>query len=429
MKDIYRSRIAIGIINAAVIVAAFIAGFYAADRQMENSHATILSFESGGQASTSENVDMTPFWKAWNIIDDNFVGATTTASSTQARVYGAIEGMTAAYGDPYTTFFPPQQNQIFQSEISGSFGGVGMEMGAQDGNLVVISPLKDTPAYAAGIKPGDIITKIDNTDATTLTVDAAVALIRGDVGTKVTLTIERKGVSAPLIIPLIRTTINVPTIETATKYPSDFSTSTASTLTKNSKNAVFVISFYTFTADSPILFKNALEQFANSGETNLIIDLRGNPGGYLDAAVDIASWFLPSDDTVVSEEYKDGTADVYKSKGYNVFANTPVKVALLVDGGSASASEILSGALHDYNKAILVGTQTFGKGSVQELFPVTSDTSIKVTIAKWLTPKGVSISEKGITPDYVIENPPNAVVGTVTDLQMAKAVDLLTQNN
>jgi len=409
------------------VIVAFVVGFYSARySQSVSTPATELSNATTGAPA---NVDFSPFWKAWGILDDNFVSATTTASSTQARVYGAIQGMTAALGDPYTVFFPPTENQDFNDEITGSFGGVGMEMGLQNGQIVVIAPLKGTPADQAGVKAGDILTKVNDTDVSTLTLDQAVDMIRGDAGTTVSITVLRNGVAAPLTFKLTRTTIAVPTIDTSDSPQSISSTEGTSTLATLFADHIYTISLYTFTSDAADLFRGALKDFVASGDHKLIIDLRGNPGGYLEAAVDMASWFLPSSDVVVTEEYANGQKNIYESKGYDVFDNGNTDIAILVDGGSASASEIFSAALHDHDKAILVGEKTFGKGSVQELFSVTPDTSIKVTIAKWLTPDGAWISEKGIMPDYVVSASSTPVVKGVSDPQMAKAIQLLSAEN
>ena len=415
----------LGAIFIVVIAISFGIGFWSGGFSQTSSlpPGTITNATSGAPTG----VDFSPFWKAWSILNQNFVNATTTASSTQNLVWGAIQGMTAALGDPYTVFFPPQENKNFNAEISGSFDGVGMEMGIQNGNIVVIAPLKGTPAEAAGVKAGDVLLKVNDTDVTTLSLDDVIGIIRGKSGTSVAITVGRKNVSAPLTFTMIRTTINVPTIETSTTQ-SSISTLSTTTLSILNANHIYLITLYTFTADSANLFRNALKQFVASGDHKLIIDLRGNPGGYLDSAIDMASWFLPSSDVVVREQYADGHEDVYQSKGYDVFDNGNTDIVILVDGGSASASEIFSGALSEYKKAALVGVKTFGKGSVQELFPITPDTSIKVTIAKWLTPHGVSISEKGITPDYVVPITATSTKALI-DPQMNKAISVLQSEN
>jgi len=280
----------------------------------------------------------------------------------------------------------------------------------KDNVLTVIAPLKDTPAYRANIKSGDEILKIDTTLTTNLSVDQAVNMIRGTKGTTVTLTILHKGATTPTEIKIVRDTINIPTLDTQLR-----------------KDGIFVVTLYSFDADSANLFRNAMQQFVNSGSNKLLLDLRGNPGGYLDSAVDMASWFLPEGKTVVTEDYGDNKApDVYRSKGYNIFSNKNLKFVILIDGGSASASEILAGAMQDNGIAKLVGSQSFGKGSVQEVTNVTPDTLLKITVAKWLTPDGTSISEKGLTPDYPVEITQKDLDAKI-DPQMDKAVELLNQ--
>ena len=286
-----------------------------------------------------------------------------------------------------------------------------MEVGIKDNVLTVVAPLKDTPAYRAGIKPGDKILKIDSTLTSSLNIDNAIKMMRGDKGTTVILTILHLGEQSPEEIKIVRDIINIPTLDTEAR-----------------KDGIFVIKLYSFTATSADLFRNAMQQFVNSGDSKLVLDLRGDPGGYLDAAVDMASWFLPEGKTVVTEDYGPNKApDVLRSKGYNIFTNK-LKFVILIDGGSASASEILAGAMQDNGIAKLVGAQSFGKGSVQEVVDVTPDTILKITVARWLTPNGTSISEKGLTPDYPVAITQKDVDNKV-DPQMDKAVELLLAPN
>ncbi|OJI07911.1 MAG: peptidase S41 [Candidatus Vogelbacteria bacterium CG22_combo_CG10-13_8_21_14_all_37_9] len=359
--------------------------------------------------------DFMPFWKAWTILNERFVDTRATSSpegpaSDQDKIYGAIAGLTDSLGDPYTVFMPPEKKTQFEQEVSGNFGGVGMEVGMKDNTLTVISALPDSPAKKAGIMAGDKIIKIEATSTLNLNIDQAIRLIRGPKGTKVHLIMTRSKVDQPIEFIITRDTIIIPTVDT-----------------KKEKNGVFVLSLYNFSAQSPNLFRPALQEFINSGSDKLILDLRGNPGGYLEAAVDIASWFLPAGKIIVREDRGNGKIEnTYISKGYDIFArlNRPVKMIILVDQGSASAAEIVAGALSENGVAILVGQKTFGKGSVQELIPVTSDTSLKVTIAHWLTPNGLSISHNGLNPKY-------SVPMTIDDLkagrdpQLDKAIELL----
>jgi carboxyl-terminal processing protease len=297
-------------------------------------------------------------------------------------------GLAASMGDPYTAFFPPEESEMFKDDISGSFEGVGMEIAVRDNILTVVSPLKDTPSQKAGILPLDRILKIDGTDTTGMTVNAAVKRIRGPKGTTVTFTLAREGAQNEFEVTVTRDVINVPVIKTVLR-----------------KDGIFVIEFVSFAETSPQLFKNALAEFEKSKSQNLIIDLRGNPGGYLEAAVDVASWFLPAGEIVVTEDYA-GKEDsiIHRSRGYNVF-NDKLKMVILIDKGSASASEILAGALKIHKKATLIGTQSFGKGSVQELIDITPETSLKVTVARWLLPDGSTISGEGVAPNIAVELP------------------------
>ena len=345
-----------------------------------------LNISVFNHVSQPASVDMSQFWQAWGDLQDNYVVThpSSTIPSDQQKVYGAIAGLADSYGDPYTVFFPPAQAAIFTSQVTGTFAGVGMQMDQDDaGDLIVTAPLKDSPAMKAGVQSGDIILGIDATSTAGMAVDTAVAFIRGPIGTTVKLTIQRKGVTQPIVINIVRDTINVPEINDYAR-----------------KDGIYVIQLYTFTANSADLFRAALRNFQQSGDTRLIFDLRGNPGGYLDQAVQMASYFLPVGDTVVTEDFE-GKQDniVNRSLGYNVFAGKKLSMAILVDQGSASASEIFSGALQQHGVAKLVGTRTFGKGSVQQVMDLGNGAELKVTVARWLTPNGNSIMGNGIQPD------------------------------
>lgn len=353
----------------------------------------------------NEEADLAPFWKVWNAIDEKYPDASKV--STQDRVYGAISGLVGSLNDPYSVFFNPEDTVLFEEDIAGNFTGVGMEIDTKDNILTVIAPLKDTPAYKAGIKPGDKILKIDDVVTTDMTADKAVKLIRGEKGTTVVLTIFREGDAEPKEIKIVRDVINMPTLDTEIR-----------------RDGIFVIKLYSFSANSADLFRNAMKKFYQSKSDKLLLDLRGNPGGYLDASVDMASWFLASGKPVVIEDSGNGNKqEIYRSAGYNIF-NDKLKFVILIDGGSASASEILAGAMQDYGLAILVGEQSYGKGSVQEVVEVTPSTIFKVTVAKWLTPNGTSISEKGLTPDHKVSMTKKDV-DAGKDPQLNKAVELL----
>lgn len=395
------TQVLISVLIAGIL---FTTGFYIGKKDSSKGIPTQFL-----NATSTESVDMGAFWKTWQILDEKFTPAssTSTSVSSEDKLWGSIEGLASSYKDPYTVFFPPVESKVFEEEISGNFGGVGMEIGTQDGMLTIIAPLKGTPAAAAGVLAGDKIISIGDVSAIKMSTDEAIKLIRGKPGTSVVVTFGRKGVKEPIVKTLVRANIEIPTIST-----------------KLLPENVFVIELYSFSAISPNLFRGALREFVESGSDKLVLDLRNNPGGYLEAALDMASWFLPTGKLVVTEDFGGKKENKeYRSKGYDVFTDK-LKFVILTNEGSASASEILAGALKEYNKATLIGEKTFGKGSVQELVSITSDTSLKVTVAHWLTPLGNSISNGGLAPDIEVKlTPENTKNGR--DPILAKAVEYL----
>lgn len=347
-----------------------------------------------------ENADFAPFWKAWQVVQEKLPDSEKVSS--EEKIYGAIKGMLSSFDDPYTSFLDPQDKISFETEIKGSFVGVGVELGKKSDILTVVAPLKNTPAYIAGILSGDKIIKIDDTITSDISIDDAVKRIRGEIGTKVNLTIFREGFAQPKVFSIERNKIDIPTVETEIK------------------DQVFIISLYNFSAQATNQFKTAFSEYLNSGKKNLLIDLRGNPGGYVESAVQIASLFIPEGEVIVREIGKDDkNTTTETSVGPAIFPKDH-SLIVLVDGGTASSSEILAGALSEYGIGKLVGTKTYGKGSVQEVVPITSKTSLKVTIAKWYTPNNVSISEKGLTPSIIIPNDPKSE----SDTQLEKTLQL-----
>jgi len=349
--------------------------------------------------------DFSSFWKVWNILNDKSIYAKKTID--QNRVWGAISGLASSLGDPYTVFFPPKENKSFSEEILGSFEGIGAEIGMKDGILTIIAPLKDTPAWKSGIKSGDKIIKINKESTVDMTVDSAIDLIRGPAGTTVSLTVLRLGENEAREFIVPRENITIPTLDTELR-----------------SDGIFVIKLYSFSENSDILFKDAILKFIDFKSNKLILDLRGNPGGYLSSAVNIGSWFIDEGKTILSEDFADGrNPKIYRSRGPRLF-NDELSFVVLIDGGSASASEILAGALKEHGVATLIGEKTFGKGSVQELVKITDDTSLKVTVANWLTPNGISISPEGLTPDVEIPLTQKDY-DAKKDPQMDKAVEIL----
>lgn len=374
----------------------------------ERDSASIFSlFASDASVTTGNDVDLAEFWRVWEILDNKFSTTATTSLTTEDKLRGAIAGLVDAYGDPYTVYLPPADTQALTEDISGNFSGVGMEVGIRDDVITVIAPLPETPAIRAGIVAGDVVTAIDGQTTEGMRVDEAVRLIRGERGTTVTLQIFRKGETELRTIPIVRDTINVPTVAT------------------ERKGTVFVVKLFSFNAISEAKMQEALREFVRSDAESLVLDLRGNPGGLLQSAVSIASFFLPTGKVVVREDFGNSeTEEVYRSQGRVVGDFTDKTLVVLVDGGSASASEILAGALQDHGVATVLGATTFGKGSVQELVELPSGASVKVTVARWLTPEGTSISEGGLTPDILISRTPQQYLDGV-DPQLDAALRYL----
>lgn len=399
-------------VKVVMLAIVFCAGIYSGRYVFPTQLANAQNYNMG-----TINIQASPEMKLYEdvkkLLDEKFIKAVDVKED--AKAYGSIKGLVESYGDPYTVFFPPTQAKEFKTVVSGSFSGVGMEVGIKEGVLTVIAPLKKSPAEKAGMMPDDKILKINGTSTEGMATDVAVRLIRGEKGTPVTLSIFRKSEDKARDITIIRDTIDVPVIDTQVI------------------DNTFVISLYSFSENSAQKFQEALQKFAESKKKNLVIDVRNNPGGYLEAAVLMASFFFPENKLIVSEDFtRTGAKNTHKSKGFNVVPND-VKIVILVNKGSASASEILAGAFQDYDRAKIVGEKTFGKGSVQEYIELPNGTSIKVTVARWLTPLGHSISEQGVTPDILVALREKAK-GEKIDNQLQMAITVLNnwktyQNN
>lgn len=402
MRKLFRNKWFLVTLFVALILA-FSAGYTAGQKKRHEDNVTGL-LNTSAQASEAA-VDFEPFWKVWNIIEEKHLAA-GNVTSVQDRVYGAINGLVKSLDDPYSMFFTPEELREFEDSINGEFSGVGIEISEIDGLITVVAPLKGTPAERAGVKAGDIILQVDDEPIVDVSINEAVSLIKGPVGEKVTLLIKREGVESPFEIEIYRDIIDIPTLETEIM------------------DDVFVIRLFNFTGNAEGLFKNALRELEQSGKRDLIIDLRGNPGGFLEYVVDMASFFLPEGKVILQQSYADGQEnDLIRSKG-KILIPGYYDIVILIDGGSASASEIMAGALQDHGVATIVGTQSFGKGSVQELIEVTNDTSVKITISQWLTPNGNVISEQGITPDVEVDFTEEDIEND-RDTQLEKAIEIL----
>lgn len=326
-----------------------------------------------------ENIDFSLFWQVWNKAHSEFVGK----ADDQKMVYGAIAGAISALGDPYTMFLDPEMNKQFNEEITGQFEGIGAELSLKNNQLTIISPIDGSPAAKAGLLAGDVIQSIDGKTTDGMTVDQAVTLIRGAKGTQVALQILRGTTSKEYKIT--RDTINVKSV--TFKYQT----------VSNKKVAVVKIS--QFGEDTPGLMTDFANDCIKTGCQNIIIDLRNDPGGYLESAIDVASLFV-KDGVIVKEVDKSGATQVENSTGSGLLVGK--KVIVLLNAGSASASEILAGALSDHGVATTLGEKSFGKGSVQSVEDMPGGSALKVTIAKWLTPNGSAIDGVGITPNIVV---------------------------
>jgi carboxyl-terminal processing protease len=391
MRDFFKN-VSMAVASVALVSAVFASGYYFGGKE-----SSLPLFD--GHASASEPVDLSRFWEVWQIIEEKYpqIG-TSTLPTADERVTGAIEGLLGSLGDPHTSYFTEDDQRELREELGAAFEGVGMELGQKDEVLTVIAPIKGSPADKAGIEAGDRIYKIDGEPSLDIGVDEAVSLIRGAAGTVVKLTLLREGVKDPIEVAVTRGRIVIPSVETEER-----------------KDGVFVITLSTFAEKSGREFRDALREFVASKSQNLVIDLRGNTGGYLSQAVEIASWFMPAGEVVVSERYGGGAPDeVLESKGYRAWTKAP-EVAILIDGGTASASQILAGALSERAGLKLFGETTYGKGSVQELVPLADGSAVKITIAQWLTPEGHSITGAGIDPDVEVTDDPETEADEVME--------------
>lgn len=328
--------------------------------------------------------DFSIFWDAWAKLQEKFVN--NDKMDVQKMIYGAISGMVNSLGDPYTVFFPPTENKKFQDEIKGSFEGVGMEVGIKKNQLQVISPLEGTPAQKAGLRAVDKILAINGTSTADMSLNEAVNLIRGPKGTQVILTIMRQGWDKSKEIKITRDVIRVPSLK----------------LEMKDEGKIAYIKLFQFSAKAANDFSQVAVEILNSKAEKIILDLRNNPGGYLEISQDIAGWFLSSGQIVTIEDFAGKQEQkIYKAQGNSWLEKYPLVV--LINQGSASASEILAGALRDNRGIKLIGEKSFGKGSVQELEDLQGNSSLKITVAHWLTPNGQLISEIGLEPDIKAE--------------------------
>ena len=363
----------------------------------------IVKGVSNIEALATTTTDFSTFWEGWQLMKNEYLKGEEIKDKN--LVYGAIEGMVRSAGDPHTIFFPPIEAKKFEQDVAGNFGGIGAEIGIKDDQLIVIAPLKGSPAELAGLRAQDKILKINNKITERIKVDDAVNLIRGEIGTKVTLTILRSGLDVIKEITITRQTIQIPTID----Y-------------KMLENSVGYIRIKNFNENAPKLFFEASKDLLATGVAGMILDLRDDPGGFLEVAVDLTGWFLEQGSTVAIEEFRSAPQEIFKAHGNGIFK--PVPVVVLVNGGTASAAEIMAGALRDNLGSKLVGEKTFGKGTVQELKHLRDGSSIKLTIAHWLTPKGTLIDQNGLKPDFEAKLGEEDIKNN-KDPQLDKAIEVI----
>lgn len=386
-----KNKILYFIATIFIAVLAFNAG-YIYEKKIAPIRVNGISYEiTNKDAGAPKDLDFSLFWDTWKMLKEKYTDPSKI--DEQKMFYGAISGMVASVDDPYTVFMDPAEVKNFDEEMTGVFEGIGAEIGMKNDIVTIIAPLPDSPAEKAGLKAGDKIYKIDDKVTVDMKLNDAVTAIRGPKGTTVTLTILRDSEIESREFKIVRNTIVIKSAKLEFKD------------TEKGKIAVLKISRFgedTF-SEVQIFAKEILKENAKG----IVLDLRNNPGGYLETSVDIAGIFLPKNELVVTEKYNEIKKDTYRTNGKNELGQIPL--VILVNEGSASASEILAGALRDDREIKLVGIKTFGKGSVQEvqkIQPLSSAATLKVTVAEWLTPSGKNINKEGLNPDIKINLTP-----------------------
>jgi carboxyl-terminal processing protease len=372
------------------------AGFFRSDqRPMPQISGT------GPEEPEEIEVDFDTFWEAWVIVEDRFY---YEIPDEEERVYGAIQGMLYSLGDPYTSFVPPDVARILREDTSGAFEGIGAYVEeAPSGGVHIVRVFEDAPARKAGLRAGDLVVAADGVDIRGMILNEALLLIRGPAGTEVTLTVLREGEPEPLEITITRAKIDVPTTES-----------------RMLEDNIGYVALFDFNAQAGKRLEEAIEELLDQGAEALILDLRNNPGGFLDQAIKVSDLFLPKG-VVLLQRDVDGNETEHKSGNGDLAEDIPL--VILINGNSASAAEIVAGAVQDLGRGTLIGETTFGKGSVQLLYDLSDGSQLRITYANWYTPKGTSLSEQGVSPDITVETP---VEPTETDIQLERAVEFLT---
>jgi len=395
------------LITFFLLLFVFVAGYQLGNKQYviktQNSRVTI----DKAVPDKYQDVDFSLFWKVWDTLGESYFDKSKLISGKM--VYGAIQGMVSAVGDPYTVFLPPDENKVVQEDLQGSFSGVGIQIGYKGTQLAVIAPLPGSPAEKAGVKAGDYIVGLvdqeKGLDTTTagMSLPDAVQAIRGKAGSKIKLVLLREGDDEAFEVDVQREDIDVPSV--ILTFEGD-------------QKEIAHIKLMKFVSETDGDWNNTVSEILTSNAKYVVLDLRNNPGGYLQGSVDIAGDFLPQGTLVVKEE---GPNDKEEFKTSKLPKLAKYKTVVVINGGSASASEILTGALSEQLGIKTVGEKSFGKGTIQEPRQINGGSGLHITIAKWLTPKGNWVNEKGIEPDVKIEDNPD----TEEDEQLLKAFEVV----
>lgn len=393
------------VICAVVLIAVFSAGTIVGDYYAGSGQGRVENKNAEEPVFMNQDVDFRMFWQVWNLLQEKYYKQPVPEVKL---FYGALRGMVDSLEDPYTVFFTPSGVDEFNAELEGQFEGIGAEIGIKNDVLTIIAPLPNSPAEKAGLLPGDKVLAIDGEDTTGIYIEDAVMKIRGEAGTDVVLTIWREGAEETNDVSITRGEIDMVSVRTTIR-----------------DDGLAYVELFSFAEDTQDLFDEAVDEVLNSGARGIILDLRGNSGGYLEAAVYVASRWV-GDKVITIERDQDGEEHNFYGQGKASLEGIPTVV--LINGGTASGSEIVAGALRDYGVAETVGSQTYGKGSVQQMETLKDGSAVKITVAEWLTPDKISFNHDGLVPDYEIEMTEEDYNEDV-DPQFDKALELLNQSN
>lgn len=392
-----------------LVLGSFASGLFLGRSSIVQDNITLQKVEQtilSKYSDRSPEVDFSLFWDVWNLIDEEYINRPV---DHEKMLYGAIQGALFALDDPYTQFLDPDETKEFNDELKGNLEGIGAEIGIRNNALTIIAPLKDSPAAIAGLKSRDIILEIDGTATADLTLTESVSLLRGPRGTKVIVLVSRKGDDEVKEITIERAAIDVKSVDYEMIDVAD----------NNDIAFIEITQFGDKTADE---FNNAITEILAKNPSGIILDLRHNVGGYFKTAVSIADEFLPEDNIIAIESFSDGTKEDYVSTANRRINNIPIVV--LVNGGTASASEILAASLSENLGSKLIGEKTYGKGTVQVIEDLKNDSSVRISIAEWLTPNGENIEGLGIEPNITVELTEDDYNDDI-DPQLDKALEII----